>query len=183
MARAYATTRMPRHQARAIQMPVLTGCCASRWRIVLTMDVTGWLSAKARTGPGMVRVGTNAELMNGRKMIGEEKAPALGGDVEAIDGGRPRVGPEQRGQDFHDRGLTCAVGAEQGEDAAPRHVEGPSAQHPQLLVRLLKTVHADRLDVLCCHRDTLSFPPSSAAARSMALVSCSRSRLIHSPSG
>jgi len=34
------------------------------------MDVTGWLSAKARTGPGMVPVGTNAELLNGRKMIG-----------------------------------------------------------------------------------------------------------------
>ena len=34
------------------------------------MDVTGWFSAKARTGPGMVRVGTKAELMNGRKMSG-----------------------------------------------------------------------------------------------------------------
>ena len=38
--------------------------------MVLTMDVTGWLSAKARTGPGMVAVGTKAELMNGRKTIG-----------------------------------------------------------------------------------------------------------------
>ena len=56
MARAYATTRMPRHQARAIQMSVLTGCCVYRSRIVLTMDVTGWFSAKARTGPGMVAV-------------------------------------------------------------------------------------------------------------------------------
>ncbi len=28
---------------------------------------TGWCSAKARTGPGMVSVGTKAELMNGRK--------------------------------------------------------------------------------------------------------------------
>ena len=37
---------------------------------MLTMDVTGWLSAKARTGPGMDSVGTNAELMNGRKTIG-----------------------------------------------------------------------------------------------------------------
>src|ERR1700684_1914898 len=68
--------RMARHQARAVQMLVPTGFCASTSRIVLTMEVTGWLSAKARTGPGMVRVATNAELMNGRKMIGEEKAPA-----------------------------------------------------------------------------------------------------------
>ena len=51
-------------------MSVLTGCCAYRSRIVLTMGVTGWFSAKARTGPGMVAVGTNAELMNGRKISG-----------------------------------------------------------------------------------------------------------------
>ena len=57
-------------QASAIQMPVPTGCCVNRWRMVLTIDVTGWCSAKARTGPGMVWVGTNAELMNGRKMSG-----------------------------------------------------------------------------------------------------------------
>src|SRR5262249_25757152 len=68
--------RMPTHQARAVQMLVLTGFWANRSRTVLTMDVTGWLSANARTGPGMVAVGTNAELMNGRKMIGEAKAPA-----------------------------------------------------------------------------------------------------------
>ena len=70
MAKMYATMRMPTHQARAIQMSVPTGCCVSRSRIALTMDVTGWYSAKARTGPGMVSVGTNAELMNGRKMSG-----------------------------------------------------------------------------------------------------------------
>ena len=34
------------------------------------MEVTGWFSAKARTGPGMVAVGTKAELTNGRKMSG-----------------------------------------------------------------------------------------------------------------
>src|SRR5262249_5104138 len=76
MATAYAAMRMPRHQARALQMSVPTGCCANRSRTVLTMDVTGWCSAKARTGPGMVAVGTNAELMNGRKMSGEENALA-----------------------------------------------------------------------------------------------------------
>ena len=70
MAKLYATMRMPTHQARAIQMSVPTGCCVNRSRIALTIDVTGWCSAKARTGPGMVSVGTNAELMNGRKMSG-----------------------------------------------------------------------------------------------------------------
>jgi hypothetical protein len=57
--------RMPRHQATAIQMSALTGCWANGSRIALTMDVTGWWSAKARTGAGMVSVGTNAELVNG----------------------------------------------------------------------------------------------------------------------
>ena len=51
-------------------MSALTGCCANRSRIASTMEVTGWWSAKARTGPGIESVGTNAELMNGRKMIG-----------------------------------------------------------------------------------------------------------------
>ncbi|OKI46781.1 hypothetical protein A6A27_36985 [Micromonospora sp. CB01531] len=36
-------------------------------------------------------------------------------------------------QDTHDRGLARPVGAEQGEDAAPRHVEVHAAQHVQLL--------------------------------------------------
>ena len=31
------------------------------------MELTGWYSANARTGPGMVSVGTKAELMNGRE--------------------------------------------------------------------------------------------------------------------
>ena len=34
------------------------------------MEVTGWCSANHRTGPGMDSVGTNAELMNGRKISG-----------------------------------------------------------------------------------------------------------------
>src|SRR5215467_6320696 len=67
---------MPTHQARATQMSLPTGCCANSALIELTIEVTGWCSANARTGPGMVAVGTNAELMNGRKMIGYEKAAA-----------------------------------------------------------------------------------------------------------
>ena len=70
MAKTYATTRMPTHQARATQMSDPTGCPVSRLRIASTMDVTGWFSAKARTGPGMDSVGTKAELTNGRKMSG-----------------------------------------------------------------------------------------------------------------
>ena len=38
--------------------------------MVLTIEVTGWCSANHRTGPGMPEVGTNAELMNGRKISG-----------------------------------------------------------------------------------------------------------------
>src|SRR6476646_4960998 len=67
---------MPPHQGRAIQISLPTGCCSNRARIVLTIEVTGWFSAKARTGPGIEAVGTNAELTNGRKMIGYAKAPA-----------------------------------------------------------------------------------------------------------
>src|SRR5499427_2485276 len=71
---------MPTHQARATQMSLPTGCCANRALIELTIEVTGWCSAKARTGPGMVAVGTNAELMNGRKMIGYANALAPSAD-------------------------------------------------------------------------------------------------------
>ena len=123
------------------------------------------------------------DFVHGRELPGEADGLPhvrwLRDDVEAVHGGRPRVGLEQRGQDFHDRGLACAVGAEQGEDAAPRHVEVHAAQHAQLRVRLLKTLHVDRLDRLCRHRDIPSFPVASPAARSMALVSRSRSRTIH----
>src|SRR6266513_2139139 len=67
---------MPTHQARATQMSLPAGCCSNRALIVLTIEVTGWFSAKARTGPGIEAVGTNAELTNGRKMSGYEKADA-----------------------------------------------------------------------------------------------------------
>src|SRR6195256_5949939 len=76
MASADAMRRMPTHQARAIQISPPTGCCSNKALIVLTIEVTGWFSAKARTGPGIEAVGTNAELTNGSKMIGYEKAPA-----------------------------------------------------------------------------------------------------------
>ena len=61
---------MPAHQARAIQISWPGGFPASNFRMVSTMAVTGWFSANQRTGPGMVSVGTKAELMNGRKISG-----------------------------------------------------------------------------------------------------------------
>src|SRR5258708_35180880 len=76
MASAKAMRRMPTHQARAIQIAPPTGCCSNRALIVLTIEVTGWVSAKARTGPGIEAGGTNAELTNGRKMSGDAKAAA-----------------------------------------------------------------------------------------------------------
>src|SRR5664279_2601968 len=72
---------MAAHQARAIQISPPTGCWANRALIVLTIEVTGWFSAKARTGPGIEAVGTKAELTNGSRMIGYAKAPAPSVDV------------------------------------------------------------------------------------------------------
>src|SRR5260221_14098645 len=76
MASAKATRRTPTHQARAIQIAPPTGCCSNKALIVLTIEVTGWFSAKAGTGPGIAAVGTNAELTNGRKVSGDAKAAA-----------------------------------------------------------------------------------------------------------
>ena len=42
MAETYATTSMPTHRARAVQMSVPTGCWVSALRIASTMEVTGW---------------------------------------------------------------------------------------------------------------------------------------------
>ena len=61
-----------------------------------TIDVTGWCSANALTGPGIDSVGTNAELTKGRRISGYENALApsrtiikgkktlLGGDNELL---------------------------------------------------------------------------------------------------
>ena len=73
------------------------------------------------------------DLVHGGELSGQADRLAylrrLRGDVEAVDGGRPRIRLEQRGEDPDDRGLARPVGAEQGEDAAPRHVEVDAAQH------------------------------------------------------
>ncbi len=87
------------------------------------------------------------DFVDGRELPGEADGlphvRSLRGDIEAVDAGSPRVGLEQRGQDVHDRGLARPVRAEQGENAAPRHVEVHAAQHVQLLVGLLQTLHMD----------------------------------------
>ena len=53
------------------------------------MDVTGWLSAKARTGPGMVAVATNAELMTEDQRVGERARAVRGLRGQAGDDGDP----------------------------------------------------------------------------------------------
>src|SRR3984893_18896397 len=49
--------------------------------MVSTIAVTGWFSAKTRTTSGIDLVGTNAELIKGRKIIGYEKAVAPSVDL------------------------------------------------------------------------------------------------------
>src|SRR5215469_4610886 len=44
--------------------------------MLFTIAVTGWFSAKTRTTSGIDLVGTNAELIKGRKISGYEKAVA-----------------------------------------------------------------------------------------------------------
>src|SRR3981081_1296397 len=67
---------MPTHHASATQIASDTGCPESNARMVPTIAVTGWVSAKTRTASGIDLVGTNAELIKGRKMSGYEKAVA-----------------------------------------------------------------------------------------------------------
>src|SRR5260370_36594259 len=67
---------MPTHQARATHISFDTGCPDSNARMVSTIAVTGWFSAKTLTTSGIDLVGTNAELIKGRKIIGYEKAVA-----------------------------------------------------------------------------------------------------------
>src|SRR5215469_4569267 len=72
---------MPTHHASATQISCGAGCSASNARMVFTIAVTGWFSAKTRTTSGIDFVGTNAELIKGRKISGYEKAPAPSADL------------------------------------------------------------------------------------------------------
>src|SRR5437879_1155937 len=51
--------------------------------MLFTIAVTGWFSAKTRTTSGIDLVGTNAELIKGRKISGYEKAVAPSIDLAA----------------------------------------------------------------------------------------------------
>src|SRR5258706_6876918 len=77
---------MPTHQARATQISWDTGCPARSARIVSTIAVTGWCSAKTLTTSGIDLVGTNAELIKGRKISGYEKAEAPSIDLAVSPG-------------------------------------------------------------------------------------------------
>src|SRR5260370_38094600 len=77
---------MPTHQASATQISFDTGRPASNARMVSTIAVTGWCSAKTRTTSGIDFVGTNAELIKGRKISGYEKAAAPSVDLAVSPG-------------------------------------------------------------------------------------------------
>src|SRR5215469_5749181 len=67
---------MPTHHASATQISSDTGCPARNARMVSTIAVTGWFSAKTLTTSGIDLVGTKAELIKGRKTSGYAKAAA-----------------------------------------------------------------------------------------------------------
>src|SRR5215469_12771152 len=77
---------MPTHQASATQISADTGCPDRNARMVSTIAVTGWFSAKTRTASGIDLVGTNAELIKGRKIIGYAKALAPSIDLAVSPG-------------------------------------------------------------------------------------------------
>src|SRR5579875_2472699 len=72
---------MPTHQARATHSSCDAGCPDSNARMACTIAVTGWFSAKALTTRGIDVVGTNAELIKGRKISGYAKAAAPSVDL------------------------------------------------------------------------------------------------------
>lgn len=67
---------IPAHHARAIHSELPTVPEYNNARMASTIDVTGWFSANTRIAVGIVSVGTNAELMNGKKMRGYANALA-----------------------------------------------------------------------------------------------------------
>jgi hypothetical protein len=64
--------------------------------------------------------------------------------VEPRHPGLARVGPDQRGQDAHRRGLACAVRPEQGEHAAARDPQSDAAQHADAPVGLGQSARLNR---------------------------------------
>jgi hypothetical protein len=143
----------------------------------------GWVLEVSQPGDKHEVLPPAEDFVDGRELSGEADGfpdiRSLGSDIEAVDAGSSCVGLEQRGQDVHDRGLARPVRAEQRENAAPRHVEVDVPQDVEVFVRLLQAPYADggRGHRRRCH----SSLPSSASAFAMALISRSRSLLIHWP--
>jgi len=76
MAKNHAVIMMPMHHARAIHISLPTGSQLNRARIVSTIGVKGWFSAKTLSAIGIVSVGANAELNNGIKTSGNVRKDA-----------------------------------------------------------------------------------------------------------
>src|SRR5262249_14618447 len=64
-------------------------------------------------------------------------------DVEAVDGGGAGSGRQEAGKDPHGGGLAGAVGPEEADDAAARHVEGDVADGGVVAVELGESVNVD----------------------------------------
>ena len=79
-------------------------------------------------------------LVDGRALAREPDAEAqllgVARDVEAVDGGRAAVEPEQRGEDADHGGLAGAVGAEQPEHGAGVDLEVDALECVHLAERL-----------------------------------------------
>ena len=72
----------------------------------------------------------------------------VGDDVVAEDARRAARGREQGGQQQHRRGLAGAVGAEQADQAGPRHDEVERVERPDLAVVAAEPLGLDRRAVV-----------------------------------
>ena len=76
MAKNHATIITPTHQTKATHISLPSGSQLSKERIVSTIGVTGWFSAKTLSAFGIVSVGANAELNKGKKTNGNARKDA-----------------------------------------------------------------------------------------------------------
>jgi len=77
---------------------------------------------------------TGGRLVRARALADDADDPARlarrRDDVDALDGGGALVRSGERGEDLDGGGLAGAVGADEGEDAAPPHAEREAVQGP-----------------------------------------------------
>lgn len=96
-------------------------------------------------------------LINGGELPGQaDRLPhprGFPGHVDAVDGRRPAVRCEQRGEDPDHGGLACAVGAEQGHDVADGDVEVDTVQDVLVAEGLGETADLDGW--LCGHAESV----------------------------